>query len=66
MKYLENSMMRVRSDRKNDKSYINQITSLFPDNYNQDLVNLCYKYSIKFQSLDKKTTKSNLETLKNY
>ena len=29
MKYLENSIQRIEGDRKNDKSYINQITSFF-------------------------------------
>jgi predicted house-cleaning noncanonical NTP pyrophosphatase (MazG superfamily) len=65
MKYLENSIQRIKDDRKNDKSYINQITSCFPDNYAHDLVNLCNKNNIKFQSLGKETININIERLMN-
>lgn len=56
MKYLENSINRLKTDKKNDKSYINQVTTHFPEDYDDNLVKLCNENSIKFQSLDKQTT----------
>lgn len=59
MKYLENSINRLNNDdKKNDKSYINQVITHYPEDYDTELVKLCNENDIKFQSLDKQTTQN--------